>query len=204
MKKLFLISAGLLIACFAQAQPVSDNATIPIGVTLNSILRLTVVSGGNIEFVVSSMDDYANGINDGGTISRYQTKFNVASSVNYQVSMYSEDAQINSAEISDLVATPQSIPLNNIGYDLTLGDGSNATTAVPYTYNAPTGTVLPLTNVATTEIVNGPAGDAVSNSFIIRWRLGTVEGTMNAASLLTQSVPAGRYSTNVVLVLAPQ
>ena len=52
MKKLLLISVGLIMACLTQAQPVSDNATIPIGVTLNSILRLTVVSGGNIEFVV--------------------------------------------------------------------------------------------------------------------------------------------------------
>lgn len=205
MKKLFLISTGLLTACFAQAQPVSDNATIPIGVTLNSILRLTVVSGGNIEFVVNTMNDYTNGINSGGTNTRYWTKFNVASSVDYTVSMYSEETALIATDVAGAGST---IPLNNVGF--TLGDGAGGAlvdnTPANYVYIGE-GSAEGLDDTSI-DLVTGEAGDATANSFTIKWRLGTMEAggatTMFATSLLSQSIDAGRYSTNVVLILAPQ
>ena len=62
MKKLFLILVMAAVCLTSRAQAVSDMAIIPIGVTLNSIARLTVTSGGNIEFVVNTMDQYNNGV----------------------------------------------------------------------------------------------------------------------------------------------
>jgi len=205
MKKLLLIPMGLLMACLTQAQPVSDNATIPIGVTLNSILRLTVVSGGNIEFIVSTMKDYTDGINSGGANTRYWTKFNVASSVDYTVSMYSEEAALNTTDLAIVGAS--TILLDNVGY--TLGDGAGGALAdgAPWVYTGE-GSAEALTAAALPALITGPAGDALANNFTIKWRLGTQEAggaiPMNVSSLLDQSIGAGRYSTNVVLILAPQ
>ncbi|MCB9002091.1 MAG: hypothetical protein H6537_09000 [Bacteroidales bacterium] len=50
-----------LLASLAFGQAVNDQAIIPVSVTLNSILRLTVVSGGNIDFVVNTIDQYTSG-----------------------------------------------------------------------------------------------------------------------------------------------
>ena len=56
---------------------------------LNSILRLNVTSGGNIEFTINNIDQYTAGIANG---TRYDTKFTVASSVDFNVLMYARMA----------------------------------------------------------------------------------------------------------------
>ncbi len=87
MKKLFLILALVVMGITTKAQAVSDMAVIPIGVTLNSIARLTVTSGGNIEFVVNTMDQYKNGV-DATTATT--TTFSVASSTKFSVSLQAD------------------------------------------------------------------------------------------------------------------
>ena len=73
MKKSILASAiALVITGSAFAQPVSDRAVVPIGVTLVQILRIHVTNGGNIEFVFNDINDYKNGIANGGF---YDTDF---------------------------------------------------------------------------------------------------------------------------------
>lgn len=194
MKKLVLGAAMLLFAQFSFGQAVNDNAIIPVSVTLNSILRLTVVSGGNIEFVVNTIDEYTNGINSGGTDTRYHTIFTVSSSQDFDVTLRSEDdnllGQDNTANVLDGA---------NVGYDLTGTTGGNGVN-----WNLPS-TIEGLSATAVT-IVNGvaafAAGDAVQNRFVIQWRLGTQEDNMANTSLLAQSNPADRYVTNVFLELS--
>ncbi len=194
MKKLILGAAMLLFAQFSFGQAVNDNAIIPVSVTLNSILRLTVVSGGNIEFVVNTIDDYTNGINSGGGDTRYHTIFTVSSSQDFDVTLRSEEddllGQDNTANLLDGT---------NVGYNLTGGTGADGTN-----WDLP-GTIEGLSSTAAT-IVNGAtglaAGDAVQNRFVIQWRLGTQEGNMAGTSLLAQSNPADRYVTNVFLELS--
>ena len=82
MKKVSLFLLGMVMGLALLAQPVVDNAIIPVAVNLNSILRLNVTSGGNIEFTVSTIDQYNNGIATGP---RYYTDFTVASSVDFDV-----------------------------------------------------------------------------------------------------------------------
>ncbi len=72
----------------ASAQAISDMAIIPIGVTLNSIARITVTSGGNIEFVVNTMDKYQNGVKNS---SAYTTTFSVASSNKFGVKLSADN-----------------------------------------------------------------------------------------------------------------
>lgn len=196
MKKVIILICGLfLMTSVASAQGVDDRAVIPVAVTLNSILRLNVVSGGNIEFNFNTLTDYSSGISNSDA---YNTRFTVASSVDWQVEMYSEDASFIG---TDAATGANTLSLNNVGYSITY-DGSGAATD----YNIPAeSAVAALT--ATEAILVGKsatasnAGDVNKNSFIINWRCGTKEDDMNGLSILEQSVAADRYATNVFLIL---
>lgn len=183
MKKFLLGASLLLIAQMGFGQAVSDQAVIPVSVTLNSILRLTVTSGGNIQFVVTTVDHYTLGI---GNAPRYTTSFRVSSSRDFTVTMATEHA----THFTGLEAgTADQFLLNNVGYILT-GQGVNLAT------------IQGLNN----SRVIVPTGAAGGNKpYSIAWELGTVAGGgMNAANLLTQSIPADVYVANVFLTLAPQ
>lgn len=189
MRKLISAVTLLFLSQLSMGQAVSDNAVIPVSVTLNSILRLSVVSGGNIQFVVNTIDDYTNGIPNGA---RYTTEFTVASSRNFDVLMYSESANLIGTDAGG------TMPLNNIGFEVP--DNGNGATSFPFDI----GTVGALTDVATTQIAVGcPAGGSAANTFQILWRLGTTEGSMNAQTLLEQSITPDNYVTNVFLVVDP-
>lgn len=199
MRKLFYAMSLVLISQLGFGQAVNDQAIIPVSVTLNSILRLTVVSGGNIDFVVNTIGQYTTGINSAGTDARYQTRFTVSSSQDFDVELRAEDANFLGQD-----NPTHTMLLNNVGLDLE----SNGTGADPANWALP-GSVLALTNNAQTIVdgvegasgVIGSAGNAEKNDFTIRWRLGTMQGTMNAGSLLSQSLTPDRYITNVFLEL---
>lgn len=197
MRRLFFAAALLLLGQAGFGQAVNDQAIIPVSVTLNSILRLTVVSGGNIDFVVNTIGQYTSGINSGGGDARYQTNFTVSASQDFDVTIRAEDAtflgQDNAAN---------TMPLNNVGLDLTESGSGSA----PANWALPAA-VLALTNAAqniVTGVAGAAAGGADKNNFTIRWRLGTAEGAMNASSLLAQSLTPDRYITNVFLELVPK
>eukprot|EP01156_Anaeramoeba_ignava_P020576 Anaeramoba_ignava/c16393_g1_i2.p2 GENE.c16393_g1_i2~~c16393_g1_i2.p2 ORF type:complete len:202 (-),score=8.39 c16393_g1_i2:316-921(-) len=201
MKKIQTLLIALLLAGGIMAQPVVDNAIIPVSVTLNSILRLNVTSGSNIEFAVNTLNQYTNGI---ANSDQHDTDFTVASSVDFIVELYAEDATLIG---SDLASGANTMPLDNIGYTLEItGTGTEPANwdLVP---DAGVAVAVPLTNTPDTIInsTNGAgAGDIGQNAFKIEWECGTGNGTMNATSLLNQDLPSDRYSTNVFLVLQPK
>jgi len=210
MKKIKLLFLSLLLSGMVIAQPVSSTAVIPIGVTLNSILRLNVVSGGNIEFVVNSIEQYKNGITNA---SNYDTQFNVASSVDFNVLMYAEDAELYAQGVTTNTVGA-GMPLANIGYVMEVASGGGLAGTTPATDNwafTNGATIAGLTNTATTAVVtshpgNG-AGGTIQNNFIINWELATpamITATIIADNLLTQSLPSDRYVVNVFLVLEAQ
>lgn len=208
MKKLIFIFAGLfLMANVASSQAVDDRAVIPVAVTLNSILRLNVTSGGNIEFNFNTLSDYENGI---GTSAAYQTKFNVASSVNWDVMIFAENAALIGTDIigdADLVdgGAANTMDLDFIGYHIE----SEGTGGTDYTFAATVSTnPAALNNIPTTVLVGyntlvPNAGDISRNSFTIAWQCGTAVGAMNGSSILAEGLAADRYATNVFLVLQP-
>ena len=194
MRKLVLGAAMLLFAQFSFGQAVSDQAVIPVSVTLNSILRLTIVSGGNIQFVVNTIDEYEDGIT---TSARYQTAFNVASSRNFDVMINAETATFFG---TDNVAN--TMPLNNVGYQCQTVAGGGT---------FPADAAMVGLAMAPTYLIGGalagdkrPAGGSATNQFIIEWELGTSLGTMNAGSLLSQSIDPDNYVVNVFLVVDPE
>ncbi len=196
MKKLTILFSVVILSLSASfAQPVSDQGVIPIGVTLNSILRLNITSGGNLEYVVNTIDQYTNGIAQNA---RYDTHFTVASSVDFDVSLVADAA--NFTGVDDATHT---IPLDNLGYLVIAEPGASGSDGT--NWDLP-GAVAPITNAAV-DIVQSNyagmgAGDITQNAFVIQWRLGTGEGTMNATSLLQQSITSDRYVVNAILQLS--
>lgn len=191
----------LLIFLFAVApaiaQPVSDNAVIPVSVTLNSILRLNVVKGGNITFKVNTIKQYQDGI---PTSALLETRFTVASSVDFDVDLLAQDATFIG---TDITAGTNTMPLDNVGYKVS-EDGSGGDPA----NWAIQSTLIELTNAAqpiVTSVVGAGAGGADKNDFTIEWELATaglIAINTTAKTLLAQSLKPDYYTTNVFLILS--
>lgn len=201
MKRIALLLAGsfLLIANVSFSQAVNDRAVIPVAVTLNSILRLNVTSGGNIEFNFNTLADYQNGI---ANTAAHTTKFNVASSVDWEVNMYAEDDNLIGTDRADGLTT---LPLGIIGYQVTK-DGTGEDTR----YDIPAAGVTVNLNFNENEILvskgtGSNAGDIAQNAFSIEWRCGTgdVMAALAVGNILELGAAADRYATNVFLVLQP-
>ena len=193
MKKMIIGVAMLLFANVGFGQ-ISDNAVIPVSVTLNSILRLTVVSGGNIQFVVNTIDDYTTGI---ANSPRYTTRFNVASSRNFNVLLYSESAAFYGMNYESAGGTGNQMPLNNVGYIIDNVGGATGTTVS-------VATVTGLSTATTAVLSAVDAGSSTVNTFDIKWELGTVaNASMNAQTLLEQSLASDTYVTNVFINVVP-
>jgi len=195
MKKLtILLTAVLFSVTAAFSQPVSDHGVIPIGVTLNSILRLNITSGGNIEYIVSTIDQYTNGI---ANANRYDTHFTVASSVDFNVTLTPD--QDDFVGVGDAANT---LGLDNLGF-ITVSEGTggpgNWTLAGLSVFTNST-TPVPIV----TSIANNGAGDVAQNAFVINWEFGTVTAPMTLNTLLSQSIPADRYVINVLVDLIAQ
>jgi TRAP-type mannitol/chloroaromatic compound transport system substrate-binding protein len=183
MKKinLLLIAIGIAFSGFAQA--VSDNATIPLSVTLNTILRLNVTSGGNIEFAFNTIEDYENGISN---TTRYTTTFTVASSNDFDVTMSVDDATFfGTDDVNHTMA------LGYVAYNIVFQGGGTTGTlpaAMPFQLNG--------TNLI---VDGGVAGDIADNEYDIEWECGT---TNTLGSLLGSAVAPDRYATNIALILS--
>ncbi|MFA6402358.1 MAG: hypothetical protein WCX31_12155 [Salinivirgaceae bacterium] len=196
MKKLSILILSLGISILTYAQPVADNAVIPVSVNLNSILRLNVTSGGNIEFTFTNIDQYTNGL---ANTDRYDTHFTVASSVDFDVDLSTEDATFIGAD-----NPANTMALNFVAYEVTSnGSGVDGTN---WNFIGAAATPEDLTQTPASPIVESVAtlgaGDVTQNAFIINWECGTTATT--GGSLLAASLPADRYTTNVYLVLSAQ
>lgn len=191
MKKFLVVAALLLTVQMSFGQAVTDNAVIPVSITLNSILRLSVTSGGNIQFVVNTIDQYENGIPNS---SQYTTTFQVASSRNFEVNLGAEDQTFIGLETGST-----SLALDNVGYTMG-GTGSGTPVAG---LQALVALVDGLGASTATTIVTGDAGAASDNIYEIQWELGTGTAPMNTLTLLEQSLDADIYITNVFLNVVP-
>jgi len=180
MRRLFFAAAMLLLSQAGFGQAVKDNAVIPVSITLNSILRLTVTSGGNIQFVVNTIDQYTSGI---ANSAQYTTNFVVSSSRNFDVTLGAEDPNFIGLE------TAGSMDLAFLRFTMG-GTGGGALPGIQELSDLTT----PIT------VVSNTAGGNLL--YEIQWELGTTGGT--AGSLLAANLPADIYVTNVFLNLVPQ
>lgn len=196
MRKLVLGAAMLLFAQMGFGQAVSEYAIIPVSVTLNSVFRLTVVSGGNIEWVVNSIEQWDGGID---ADARYETNFTVSASRDFSVILRPEDddflGQDNPAN---------TLSLDNVGYMIRyegVGGVEGTSWNIPSIADAEVKVPVAGGEIIIEGLDEEAAGDAAKNNFVIEWRLGTSEDLMNALSLLQQKIPTDRYVTNMFLEL---
>ena len=207
MKKIIFLLTGVFLFINTAQSQIDDRAVIPVAITLNSILRLTVTSGGNIEFNFNTLEDYRFGIL---TSPRYRTEFNVASSVNWNVYMYSENGTLIGTDIiQEGGNTFNTMPLDNIGFHVLPAAGATPDVEYPLTFSSSDpDNPVPLTSNENAIIVgydgtNSNAGDIRTNSFAIQWECGTARGNMFDEPILDQNLAADRYVTNVFLILQP-
>ena len=211
MKKLLLTIFVFGIISSGISQAVSDRNTVPVAVNLNRVLRMSVNTGGNIEFTFNTIDDYKNGLSGDAATSTsanpatsnpmYLTTFTVAASTKWTLQYGAEEGTFIGVD------NPAStLALNNVGFNLaSTGTHVFGTELV----SAPTtngGVIADLDVYPTALIADGAnaaanAGDATDNAFTMTWRVGTSEGDMFATKLIEQSITPDRYVTNVLFNL---
>jgi len=222
MKKNAILVVGLLaISMVSFSQAIKDRQVIPVAVNLNQVLRMTIINGGNIEFVFNSIDDYEFGLsgaagNPGDNF--YITDFTVASSTRWELTYGSEQATFIGTD-----DPAHTLELDNVGYTLAATgthsfDAALGGNPAVELWSAPTlgGTVVaglapyPLVLITDNTTAAANAGAADDNAFQIVWRCGTAEDDatatppMNDTDILNQdpSPYPDRYVTNVIFELA--
>jgi len=204
MRKFITIVFGLaLLTNVTFAQGVNDKAVIPVAVTLNSILRLNIVSGGNIEFAFNNLLEYQNGIPNSDA---YDTRFTVASSQDWNVEMYVEDDVFVGTDVTDTTGGSHTMPLNNVGYEVTYNGSGNSGNYTFHNGDTPPKGLSSGSNAIVAPDGASNAGPVSLNDFVINWECGTTPATgtnMNSSTLLQQNLSADRYTTNVFLILSP-
>ena len=211
MKKLLLPIFVFGITFPGISQAVSDRNTVPVAVNLNRVLRMSVNTGGNIEFTFNTIDDYKNGLSGDAATSTsanpatsnpmYVTTFTVAASTKWTLQYGAEEATFIGVD------NPAStLALTNVGFNLA-STGTHAFGTELVSTPTTGGTVIADLDVYPTALIAdganaaANAGDATDNAFTMTWRVGTAEGDMNAIKLIEQSVTPDRYVTNVLFNL---
>jgi hypothetical protein len=195
MKKLTIAFLALILSTGSMQSQIADVGIIPVGITLNSILRLTITGGGNLEYAVNTIDDYTNGV---GPTAPYITTFTVASSIEFDVFLYADNV-----DFIGVSGAGNSMPVGNLGYSIAVGAGGGG--AANWTLIAGVNDVKDALNED--EIIDGSAllsaGDVNQNTFILNWELATaaVQASSGLTSLLLQDLSSDRYVANVILDL---
>ena len=217
MKKISISLIVLFIASAGISQAVSDRNTIPVAVNLNRVLRMSVNTGGNIEFTFNTINQYKNGISgdlatsgSAGTAAAnpmYITSFTIAASTKWRLDYGAEDATFIGVDNPGNTA----FILDNVGF--TLGEtGAHAfgteLASVPTNAGVEVAALQAYPVVLIDDGGNAAAnaGDATDNAFTMTWRCGTAEGTglttpMNQVNLIEQGITPDRFVTNVLFNL---
>jgi len=228
MKKISLAAIMLICVFSAFGQAVKDRNVIPVAVSLNQVLRMTVTNGGNIEFVFNTIEDYKNGIsslavssaaNPNSSGDMYKTDFTVSSSTRWALTYGTEEPTFLGTDNPNTA-----FALNNVGFSISnLGNNTfegaalaKGATDAASLFSVPTKNatevaalqIYPVVLIEDNNTTNANAGDAADNSFTLNWRCGTAEqGTvvpMNAVKIIDQnpSPAPDRYVVNVLFDLA--
>jgi len=206
MKKLILSFLAFGIISSGISQAVSDRNTIPVGVNLNKVLRLSINSGGNIEFTFNTIDQYKNGIsgatvgtNAGGAAlagvglgAMYMTNFTVSSSTKWELQYGAEGATM--LDVDD--PTNTTMTLDNVGFALSESgahgfDNAGSAGGTAELASVPTAGGTSVVGLQQYPVVliddagaagHANAGDGSDNNFQIVWRCGTAEAVTGAGT----------------------
>ncbi len=189
MKKIIIGFLSLIfVGQIGFAQPVSDMAVIPVGITIQSVMRLTITKGGNMEFVFKNANDIATGIPAAfGTV--YETTGSITATESWDLELSTDAANF----AGDIAGT---IPLTAIEYSIAsaapAGGTNGADAAVPTTANTTPVEIIYCTN-------SGTASNRGANiPFTIQWACGA---SLAGGTAIPVDAVAGRYSANFILSL---
>ncbi|MCF8234473.1 MAG: hypothetical protein K9G67_05570 [Bacteroidales bacterium] len=194
MKKLTLI---LTIFVAMQATNIfsqdTDTDVVNFTAILQSVLNINVTSGQDQTATFDTPDKYNLGIDAVGT-----TTITVESTSNW-------DVKINAADFSD--GATALIPIDNLGVWCEATGAHQIGTEVTCDYTS-LANAMGITATDQTLLGNGGenSGDAADNAFNLNWTMGTMNGTMNAASIFQQLSDGtianiGTFTTTVNLTL---
>lgn len=191
MKKIILFSAALILFFNARmiAQVTDD---VIFNVDLQNLFTITVEQGDIQLATVVTSADYLGGVIPAPGVS----EVSVESTSNWYINISGPN----------LTGTAGTIPVNNIGVYVTDGTG---TFTLGTEYTSPYTTAATCMGLATTDQLlvdngTGNAGGKVENWFNLNWLFGTMQGGMNATSLLQQIangdfLSPGQASTTLTL-----
>lgn len=194
MKKLIIILVVLIgtqtTGLMAQA---TDTDVVNFTAILQDVLNLNVTGGQDQTATFDTPDKYNLGIDAVGT-----TTITVESTADWNL-------QISAADFSD--GGGNIIPINNLGLWCEATGTHQIGTEVDCNFTA-IGTSMGITTTDQILFDNLGAngGDAADNAFNLNWTMGTMNGTMNTASIFEQvsdgTIGAlGTYTTTVNLTL---
>ena len=188
MKKIILGFLSILFAGLTSfAQPVSDMAVIPVGITIQSVMRLTITKGGNMEFVFKNAADIGTGIPAAfGTA--YETTGSITATQSWDLELLSDAATF----AGDVAGT---LPLTVIEHLVTSGAANSSF--------AGSGAIPATANATPVELIFCTSSAAASNrganiAFSIQWACGA---TIATGTAIPTDAVASRYSANFILSL---
>ncbi len=193
MKRFTIIIALILVVqagnLFAQ-----DQENVNFTAILESVLNLNVTGGGDQTATFDTPDKYNFGIDAVGT-----TTITVESTSDWNLQITGNDFTDGGAAI---------IPINNLGVWCEATGAHTFGTEVTCTSQS-LATSLGITTANQTLIDLGGSsnsGDATDNAFNLNWTMGTMNNTMNPASIFDQLADGtianiGTFTTTVVLTV---
>ncbi|NOY49967.1 MAG: hypothetical protein GXO88_05330 [Chlorobi bacterium] len=194
MKKFIIV---LMVLAMAQATGMkaqtTDTDVVNFTAILQEVLNLNVTGGQNQTADFDTPDEYNLGIDAVGT-----TTITVESTGDW-------DLQINAADFSD--GGGNIIPIDNLGLWCEATGVHQIGTEVSCSYTSLANALgITATDQMLLDNLGGNGGDASDNAFNLNWTMGTMNGSMNTASIFQQvsdgTIGAlGTYTTTVNLTL---
>jgi len=159
----------------------------------NPSLEINIVTGHSVQFIFDEIDEYKNGIINGG-----QSTFVRIGAISNWSLLFKADQTMFYGDINP----GNQMELNNVGL-MVISTGTNldnGTNIVNYAKNVP----LALNDTDVTLMTNGSMsnkGYGIKNAFTLNWEMGSKRGNMNNLSLLQQMINEDNYTLNIILTL---
>lgn len=194
MRKIILIMVVLLVAHTTSVMSQTDTDVVNFNAILAEVFSITVTSGNNQTANFDTPTVYNTGIDAVGT-----STVTVEATNDWDVNISAPnftDGGGNSIPIDNLGVWCESTGNNTIGAEVTCAFTSLATSMG-----------LTIADQILFDLGTGTnAGDAADNAFNLNWTMGTMNGTMNTATMLQQVADGtigamGTYTTVATLTL---
>jgi len=159
----------------------------------NPSLEINIVTGHSVQFIFDEIDEYKNGIVNGG-----QSTFIRIGAISNWSLLFKADQTMFYGDVNPA----NQMELNNVGL-MVISTGTNldnGSNIVNYAKNLP----LALSDTDVTLMTNGTLsnkGYGIKNAFTLNWEMGSQRGNMNNLSMLQQMINEDSYTINIILTL---